>query len=178
VVSEVPAGAQFIINHHWINTGDEPIEAQAEMITVPPDSEDNLVIARGLTLVATQFMVPAQGQIDHTVTCMFDRDASMISLLGHEHAWGTHVKAERVGGTGEVLFDHDYDESMISHPLNTYYPVGAPYHIASGDGVRMTCSWNNTTDHPLTFPREMCVTFGWQIGAEQDTSCLDGVWRR
>jgi hypothetical protein len=28
----------------------------------------------------------------------------------------------------------------------------------------------------ITFPREMCVLFGWQIGVEQDTICYNGAW--
>ena len=32
VVSEIPAGAQLMINHHWINTSDEAVEAQAEIM--------------------------------------------------------------------------------------------------------------------------------------------------
>jgi hypothetical protein len=66
---------------------------------------------------------------------VFDRDAAMISLLGHEHSWGTHVKAARIGGSEEVLFDHDYDERMISHPLTVPYftfvyslPPNAAWH--------------------------------------------------
>lgn len=176
VVSEVPAGAQFIINHHWINTGDKAIEVQAEMITVPPDSEDDLVVARALTVVGTGFEIPAMQTAEHSVTCMLDRDVAMISMLGHEHSWGTHVKAERMGDDVDVLFDHDYDEAMISHPDNRYFPVTDPYRIRKGDGIRMTCNWNNTTDHALTFPREMCVMFSWQIGADKDSTCINGTW--
>ena len=176
VVSEVPAGAQFIINHHWINTSDEPMEAQAEMITIPPDSEDDLVVARALTVVGTSFQVPAMQTGEHSVTCPLKRDVKMLTLLGHQHSWGTHVKAEKMGDDVDVLFDHDYDEAMISHPLNRYFPLTAPYSIKEGEGIRMTCNWNNTTSQPLTFPREMCVMFGWQIGADKDSTCINGTW--
>ena len=55
VVSEVPAGSQFIINHHWINVSDQATEAQAEMITIPPDSEEGLVVARAMVLADVGF---------------------------------------------------------------------------------------------------------------------------
>jgi hypothetical protein len=176
VVSEVPAGSQFIINHHWINTSDHVIEVQAEMITIPPDSQDDLVVARALTVVGTGFEIPAMQTAEHSVTCMLNRDVKMLSMLGHEHSWGTHVKAERMGAQAEVLFDHDYDEAMISHPINRNFPITAPYGMDKGEGIRMTCNWNNTTDHALTFPREMCVMFGWQVGADKDSACINGSW--
>ena len=42
----------------------------------------------------------------------------------------------------------------------------------------MTCEWRNTTDQPLTFPHEMCVFFGWQIGADADSQCINGRWMK
>lgn len=177
VVSEVPAGSQFIINHHWINSSDHDVEAQAEMITIPPDSEDNLMIARAMAVVDVGFALPPQQTTSHSVTCMFDHDVSLLSMLGHQHSWGTHVKAERVGGAGEVIFDHDYDESMISHPMSTAFTVDQPFAFKAGEGVRMTCTWNNDTSKMLNFPREMCVLFGWQIGASADIRCLNGSWQ-
>jgi len=176
VVSAVPAGSQFIINHHWINTTDEPMQAQAEMITVPPDNEDNLIIARALVVTSINFAIPANQTVEHSVTCMFDRDVTLLSMFGHQHSWGTHVEAERVGSQPEVIFDHDYDETMISHPLTKDFSVEAPYQLSAGEGVRMTCQWNNNTDAALSFPREMCVFFGWQIGASADSQCVDGTW--
>jgi hypothetical protein len=176
VVSEVPAGAQFVINHHWINVGENATEVQAEMITVPPDSDEELVVARALIVVGLGFQIPARQTSQHSVTCMLDREVKLLSLLGHQHSWGKHVKAERVGSETEVLFDHDFHESMISEPFTRYFPVTEPYRITSGQGLRMTCDWDNTTDSPLTFPREMCVMFGWQIGADADSRCVEGTW--
>lgn len=40
----------------------------------------------------------------------------------------------------------------------------------------MSCRWDNTSDSALIFPREMCVLFGWQIGADADTTCVNGTW--
>ena len=176
VVSEVPAGSQFIINHHWINTSDKPVQAQAEMITIPPDSEDDLIIARAFVATTVGFKIPAKQTGEASVTCTMKRDVKLLSMIGHQHSWGVHVKAERLGAEGEVLFDHDYDEAMISHPKTRDFSLEAPLEIKAGDSLKMSCQWNNTTDQMLTFPREMCVFFGWQIGASADTQCLDGNW--
>jgi hypothetical protein len=176
VVSEVPAGAQLVINHHWINTGDEAIEAQAEMITVPPESEDDMVIARAMAVVMTEFEIAAGETGKASVECTFESDAQLLSMIGHQHQWGTHVRAERMGDSPEMIFDHDYTPEMVSQPITTDFSVDAPFEFATGDTVRMTCDWHNTSDTMITFPREMCVLFGWQIGAEKDTTCINGAW--
>lgn len=176
VVSEVPAGAQLVINHHWINTSDEAMQAQAEMITVPPESEDDLIIARAMTVVMTDFEIPAGETGKASVDCAFESDVRMLSMIGHQHQWGTHVRAERMGENPEMIFDHDYTPEMISQPITTDFSIDEPFVFAEGDTVRMTCDWHNTSDSMIVFPREMCVLFGWQIGAEQDSICYNGSW--
>ena len=176
VVTEIPVGSQFIINHHWINSSDTDVEAQAEMVTIPPDSQDNLIIARAVAMADTSFKLPPKQQTQHSVTCMFNKDVSLLSMIGHQHSWGPHVRAERAGGRDEIIFDHDYDEAMISHPLTKDFPLDSLYQFKAGEGVKMTCTWDNTTSQMLGFPREMCVFFGWQIGADADIRCLDGSW--
>jgi hypothetical protein len=177
VVSEIPAGAQFIINHHWINSSDAPIDVQAEMITIPPPAgTSNLLVARSFIVQPNGFSVaPHQAGQDFT-DCVLDHDVSLVSILGHEHEWGTHVRAEKMGSSPAVMFDHDYDPSMVSHPVVQYFPADAPYQLKKGDTVRMSCQWQNTTDQPLTFPGEMCVLSGWQIGFDHDSMCFSGQW--
>lgn len=176
VVSAVPAGAQLVINHHWINTDQEAIDVQAEMITVPPESDQDLIIARAMAIVLTDFDVPAGDVGEASVECTFPEGAQLLSMLGHQHEWGTHVRADRMRDGEEVIFDHDYTPDMVQQPLTVDYPLDEPFQFAAGDTVRMTCNWDNTTDTALTFPREMCVLFGWQVGVDGDTRCIDGTW--
>lgn len=176
VVTEIPAGAQFVLNHHWINTGSEPAVVQAQMITVPPPPGEELVIARAFTAVFTDFEV-APGSIgDASGECEIMRDTQLVMMVGHEHEWGSHVRAEHMGDTERVIFDHEWEPEMVSQPELFSYPMDAPLTFSAGDRVRMTCQWNNTTDQPLTFPTEMCVLFGWQIGADADETCYNGTW--
>jgi len=176
VVTEIPGGSQLVINHHWINTSDEAVEAQAEMITIPPDTTEDLVIARAMAILATDFEVAAGMHGETSTECSFEHDVKLLSMLGHEHQWGTHVRAERLGAAQEMIFDHDYDPDMISQPRTADFALDDPFVFAAGDKVRMACEWQNTSDMPLVFPREMCVLFGWQIGADKDTTCYNGSW--
>jgi hypothetical protein len=177
VVSEIPAGAQLIINHHWINTSEEPVDVQAEMVTVPPSAAaGDLTVARSFIIQTTTFNVAPHGSAEAAADCKLDHDVQLISALGHEHEWGTHVRGERMGDDPSVIFDHDFDPELSLHPKVMYYTLDKPYRFKAGDSVRMACKWNNTTDAPLKFPGEMCVMAAWQIGAEHDSMCFDGTW--
>jgi hypothetical protein len=179
VVSEVPAGAQLVINHHWINTSEEPVDVQAEMITVPVEvGTKDMIIARPFLIQNTDFNIAAHETGEFAVQCDIDHDVSLISSLGHEHEWGTHVKAERLGDSPDVLFDHSFDESLVLHPMVNFYPVQTPYQFKAGDQLKLTCQWNNTTNEALSFPHEMCVFSAWQIGADHDAICSSGEWMK
>jgi len=176
VVSEVPAGAQFIINHHWINTGETEADAQAEMITVHPPAGMELQIARAFSVVVVDFNVPPGQTTEHYKECELQEDMKVLSFLGHQHGAGTHVKAERMGDRADVIFDHAFTYDMVSHPKTRSFPIDAPYELKKGDRVRMTCQWQNPGTSPLTFPGEMCVMFGWKLGGDKDAICLGGNW--
>jgi hypothetical protein len=179
VVSEVPEGAQIVINHHWINTSDKDAEAQAAVITeAPPDDleEKDLMIARSFIVMSTNFKVDAQTEGEASVDCKLEEDVKLVTAGGHAHEWATHVKGQRLGSASDVVFDDPYTEDNVTHPTIWYYEADKPYTMNKGDTVRMTCKWMNTTDAPLTFPGEMCVFVGWRIGAEKDSRCVDGNW--
>jgi hypothetical protein len=179
IVSELPAGAQLVINHHWINTGDEAVEVQAEMITEPAtDDPKDLIVARPFLVQDTDFEIPAHGHLEAAVECAIDHDVQLISALGHEHEWGTHVKAERLGEESDVLFDHPFDESLVLHPMVKAYPPEKPYRFKAGDKIKLSCQWDNTKDKALSFPGEMCVFSAWQIGAAKDSVCNSGKWTK
>lgn len=132
VVSEVPAGSQFIINHHWINVGDAEVEAQAEMITIPSHADpSSLKIARAVAIVVPDFNIMPKQEGEHSGECTFEEDMNMLSMIGHEHHWGTHVKAERMNSeSSDVIFDHDYDPDMVSHPPDHQLSRGGTVHVS------------------------------------------------
>jgi hypothetical protein len=178
-VSEIPAGTQFVLSHHWINTGEETVEAQAELVTEPARGKvEDLVIVRSLAFVVSKFNI-APGQTgEATGDCAFDQDMDLLYVLGHEHEWGTHISAELMpqAGTARMIFDHDYSPDLVAHPMISTYPLDAPLHIGAGDSLRLSCQWFNDTSSPLTWPLEMCVAFGWKIGGARDAACFNGQW--
>lgn len=177
VGTAVPAGAQLVIQTHWINTGTEPVDVQAMMVTEPGDTGPDRIEAGSVAVVDTTFRVPAKQHFEETTECVFDRERRLMMVLGHEHEWGTHVKAEivRAAGGTDLVFDKPYAPDNVFNPPAQPYPLDAPLVIGVGDKVRMTCTWENTRADPLEFPLEMCVFFGYSLDAE-DAHCVDGAW--
>jgi hypothetical protein len=174
----IPKGSQFVVQTHWINTGTEPVDVQAMVVTEPgPDSADRIALGT-LTVVDLGFKVPALSRASSSTECVFNEEHRLLMNIGHEHEWGTHVRAEVTHAAGSqpvVLFDRDFTPHDTFNPPQGVYPLAAPLVIAKGDTLKMSCDWDNTTSSPLTFPREMCVFFGYSM-EPGDNRCINGNW--
>jgi len=173
----VPRGSQLVLQSHWINTGEQATDVQAMMITEPGQDGPGRIEAGTLTVLDLGFQVPPRAPGSTTTECMFESDFHMLMSIGHEHEWGTHVRAEvtRADGKVESLFDRPFSPSDVFDPPINGYTVEQPLVISKGDTLRMSCDWQNTTDEPLGFPREMCVFFGFTMDPG-DARCINGGW--
>ncbi|HMJ12929.1 MAG TPA: hypothetical protein VK524_16015 [Polyangiaceae bacterium] len=175
---EVPAGAQLVINHHWINTGREPVRGQSLMIARTLKSGGETVKAGSLAMVSIGWELPPQSPFESTTECTFQEDVPFVIALGHMHEWGSRVKieVERAGSATDTLIDAAWSVEAATTGGTGYkqYTLESPYMIRKGDTVRLTCNWKNTTSESLEFPREMCVFFGNTIGASY--ICANGAW--
>lgn len=177
VGSIVPRGSQFVLQSHWINTGQNEIDVQAMMITEPGQDGPGRIEAGTLAVVDLAFQIPPMGHASTTTECTFDSDRHLLMSIGHEHEWGTHVRAEvtRVGGRVESLFDRPFKPTDVFEPPINGYTVEQPLVFSKGDTLRMSCEWQNTTTEGLAFPREMCVFFGFTMDPG-DARCINGGW--
>ena len=80
-------------------------------------------------------------------------------LLGHTHDFGVLFDFELLlPETEPQLLYHATDGSMLRDtPEIIYYDP--PLHLNPGDTIRVTCGWDNTSGHDLSWPEEMCVAF-------------------
>ena len=161
----VPAGSKIVIQSHYVNISDQPLRiadvARFEFVTA---SEEEAFTGASYFTVNHGFINVPAGESNHTtgVTCDIDQHIEMTSLLGHMHDWGTSVIIERErAGSRETLYEVPEwtVEFRDRAPLNKY-TTADPLVFEPGDKVHITCTYNNTTDHALQFPEEMCVVFG------------------
>lgn len=173
----IPAGSQFVLQSHWINTSAHVTDAQAMAVTIPGDTGPDRIPLGTLAVVDTTFSIPPMSPFETSVQCTFPSQERLIMSIGHEHEWGNHVHAEvtRAAGATELLFDRPFQTSDEFNPPVNDYGVLNPLVLSPGDTVKMTCDWNNDTADSLTFPREMCVFFGYSL-ENQDAICVNNQW--
>lgn len=175
---EVPAGAQLVINHHWINTSPDPVDGQSMMLARGLPRGGDTVMAGNMIMIGFGWEIPALAEYEYTSECTFGGDVPYVLALGHMHEWGSHVRIEidRADGTLESLIDRDWSPEMATDAGggSNIYTLDDPFMIRTGDTVRLTCQWSNDTMEPIGFPREMCIFFGFTVGVSN--FCANGGW--
>jgi len=174
---EVPAGAQLVINHHWINTTEDTVPGQSMVLARKLARGGNTVMAGSLPMLGLGWNIPAMGQLEYSTECTYSEDVNYVLALGHMHEWGEHISIDvkRASGETESLINEDWTpEAATTAGGGTIFSLDEPYVINKGDTVRLTCKWENDTAEPLGFPREMCIFFGYTIDANY--FCANGTW--
>lgn len=177
VAVEIPAGAQFVINHHYINYTTEPIDGQAMMIARAHDA-DELILAGQLIMGNMGFELSPLQETSSSTEVVFGDDMAFFMTAGHMHEWGTYVsvEVERAGGDTDMAVDTLWTPELAAGtPDVNMFPLDEPFVIHEGDTVRLTCEWENTTDAMIQFPREMCIFIGYTVDGK-NRYAFNGLW--
>ena len=158
----VPAGAQIVLQSHYINLGD-PFTANdtASLELVPTSSVGGYV--NQFVFNDVGFAVPPHASHQSISICTAPIDVAVIRLLGHMHEWGTYYKLERLDDAGqavETIIEKDWEPVFTSDPDILTFDPDDPMRIDAGTRLRQTCRWFNDTADPILFPREMCLAYG------------------
>lgn len=171
---KVPAGVQIVAQMHYINTTGKPYEVQDRVTLNLADRTKLKAYANYFVLVDGVFEVPSGRRQERSSTCTVPQDFQVVLMLGHLHELGQHYKLERVDESGKVvetLVDHAWQPLYTSHPPVKRFETDAPLLIKKGTRLRQTCSWDNTTDAMVRFPREMCVSFMYYYPDNGEIEC-------
>lgn len=178
VVFRIPGNTQLMIQTHWINATDKPIDGQGAFnlkVTAPKPEHE---LAQLFTTVTTSFTVPV-GTGATSTECMVKQRMNVFMLGGHMHEWGTHVKIAHTpmaSASANVIYDHGWTAEDVFDPPRNNYPTNNPFILNVGDKIRIDCDYNNTTSAPLPFPSEMCVAFAYGYPLDKQIDCVDGNW--
>jgi hypothetical protein len=176
LVRRVKGGNQLMIQSHWLNASDEPLDGQAAFnVSYLPISPDKMQ-TNFMAVMNTEFEVPP-GTSKAFVECTFEDNVNIWQLAGHEHDLGTHVKISFTpsGGTERVLFDEDWVNEWAFNPKYLDY-AAKPLVTNPGDKIRIDCDWNNPTADIVKFPREMCGAVGEFFPGTNQLVCANGGW--
>lgn len=157
----IPAGAQIVLQGHYINLDDGPriVEDEVDVEILPP--ERVLHLAAPFVVNDEGWEIPARQQLRHTAECVIERDHNIGLLIGHLHEWGVRfsLQRQRSDGTLEMLYDEPWEAAYASHPPVNTYGIEEPLVLHAGDRLIQTCEWMNPEAEPMIFPREMCVAY-------------------
>jgi hypothetical protein len=178
LVYRAPAGAQLVINAHYLNYTENVLRAQSAINVNFADPGGTYTPSGSLAFLDTSINVP-QGESTFETTCTIDRTMKLWFVIPHMHRWGKHITVDLIkNDVPERLFDTPWDESFAFHPPEIRMDPETPLVINPGDKVKVTCSWNNDTGRNLPFGFEMCVSYAQFVdeGGIGSWACDGGNW--
>ncbi len=180
VVFRMPANTQLLVQTHWINATEAPIDGQAAFnLKITKPSADHQV-AQLFTIGNTMFTLP-MGLGSTSAECIIQQEMNVFTLGGHMHYYGTHAKVTHTpmgAADAAVLWEHDWSPQYESNPPRTQFTTANPMVYRPGDKLAVECDYDNTSGHPLPFPSEMCIAFSYAYPMTNQIDCMDGNWPR
>jgi hypothetical protein len=180
VVFRIPGNTQLMVQTHWINATDQPIDGQGAFnlkVTAPKPEHQT---AQLFTVVNTLFEVPVGNGHKAATECTVNQAMNVFTMGAHMHEWGTHASITHTpaNSTGNMIYDHGWTAEDVFDPPRNNYPTSAPLRLAVGDKIKVDCTYNNTTGAALPFPSEMCVAWHYAYPLTEELNCTDGNWPR
>lgn len=175
MVRRVKAGNQVVIQSHWLNAGDEPIDGQAAFNVKYEPISPARVATDFLAVMTTVFEV-APGTSKASVQCTFEERVNVWQLAGHMHELGTHIRIAYTpaGGGEQVLVDEPWGKAWYAPRFLDF--THAPLKVQPGDKLSVECEWTNPHPYARLFPSEMCGAVGQFFPARGRLVCLNGDW--
>jgi len=161
VALRLPASMAIDMNVHYVNrtSSEIPGEAFANLYTVPLSQVQK--VAHTLNMSNTSISLPAGKATTLEKTFTVSAVTNVFMLTSHMHQLGVRFQIKIVGGArdGELV----YDNSDWEHPQTITF--AQPIVLQPGQGLKSVITWNNTTDHTVTFglqsTDEMGIIFGY-----------------
>jgi hypothetical protein len=172
----IPDGTQFVLQMHYVNTGEQPILVRdvARLRKIDPAAVTTWV-ATMTTNDLTVDLPP--GESSKTWDCVLGEDLELLLVGGHMHEMGTKFTVEIGPDVDSLenlyLVDPWRAEYRDSPPITLY--LTSPRHLVAGTVIRTTCTWMNPEATNIEFPAEMCSAFGYLAGSQTPFHCQTGM---
>jgi hypothetical protein len=140
------AHQQLLVQVHWLNTADEPIERNVQLSFHATD-ESRAHVGTMFGVNKQTAMAPHERKVIKQ-WCPLPAGASLLAMMGHYHGLGTKyaIDARKQGEpTGTPLYSA-LDEQTFQ--FKTYEPAFA---VPADTGLQFECEFLNTRDIPITW---------------------------
>jgi len=169
------SGTAMVMQSHYVNTSREPIRIRDVLRIRKVDISSVKTWAATFALASLTYSVKPFERLKHTFDCKMPSDQQLIMIGGHMHEWGTKFSFAYVDnptGTMKELYKVDTWRAEYRDAPPTTLMRDKPLLLAAGTSLRTECQWYNDTMEPLTFPHEMCSSFGVVLGTRNNWSCI------
>jgi len=170
---ELPAGAHFVFQFHYVNVGPDPIRVRdvARFRGIDPAKVTRWTST--LTTNLLSFNVPAGEEGAAQFDCAIDQELDLLMIGGHMHEEGKAI---------ELLYGPDVDHLESLYRVDAWRtdyrdapPVTLmledPMRLTPGSVLRTQCTWFNRRAEAVGFPEEMCSAFGYVAGSKEGVEC-------
>jgi hypothetical protein len=177
-------GEGIMLNLHYLNTGDKPIDGDAYLDVKLVETDPTRMMATIFSSVNAQFAVAPHSDQTSSVDCTVQSELQFVMMANHMHEFGVSATTSVVrggSGTEEVMRDDSsWAAEMQLNPEFAKWPASQPFVVHVGDVIRTRCTWKNTSDQNIMFPREMCISAGFVLAPSGTVnaagSCNNGSW--
>lgn len=176
LVRRVKGGQQLVIQTHWLNAGDEPLDGQAAFnVRYEPISPDRTP-TDFMAVMNTSFEV-TPGASRASVECTFKDTVNIWQLAGHQHDLGQHIRIKYTpaGGSERVLIDEAWNKEYSFNPKFLDF-TATPMVVQPGDKLSVDCDWSNPGAETVRFPSEMCGAIAQFFPSTNQLVCFNGDW--
>jgi hypothetical protein len=173
----VPAGLKIVMQMHYVNAGtkEEVIRDVARLEKMDKASVESWVHV--LAAADNTLSLPPQQKTQIAHDCEIPAGANILVLGGHMHERGTRFEAligkDEASLKSAYLVDPWLAEFRDTPPVSLFFEN--PMKITETSILRTTCAWNNEQPDEITFPDEMCATFGYVAGVDSPVACGNEV---
>ncbi len=167
-------GTPIVMQSHYINTSKEPIRIRDLLRFRRVDVSTVKTWAAAFASFLPFFEVKPGQQASGSYKCVVPQDYKLMMTGGHMHEWGMRYVlsyAETPADTMKDLFRIDEWHSHYRDNPPTLLLKEKPMDLRKGTIMKTECTWNNNTAEPLSYPHEMCSTFGVILGTQDPWGC-------
>lgn len=164
-------GTQVLAQLHLLNAGESDVTDAVEIKMHRSSASDPTPVGT-YVFGTTNLRLPAGQKARAVGSCRLQEDVQIIDAFPHMHRLGRALQFEAGSSADNMqsLFVRDpYD-------FDDQHAVGVGIQLHAGDLTRVTCDYDNTTDHDVTFGEstnaEMCFFVGFAVGQSDLRTCL------
>lgn len=140
-------GQRLVVEHHYENPTDEPVQGQVLLNFHTTDAEQVSQHVQLTTCDNLTIYTPPKGHSTHLGECALDAPIQISELGRRTRSFGTDFKVWQVdeNGTDTSLLWHSADHR------DNQYEFETPLSLTPGERLRFQCSYRNTSDRELAF---------------------------